>query len=160
LNVKHRAQDGRTPLHQVPFAIQDQGLPSLVELLIDAGADVHEQDAKGKTPLDLCIDQHNSARALLFIAHGAVDRGRVIWMHSAGISPIRAAAITGCTERVIALYDPEDPDNGLDELERLARDHRKTECLAAIQSMRAQMAIDTVTQIVDESPRHPGFSKT
>lgn len=61
-------QDGDwAPLHQAAFA----GNLPLVELLLDAGADLHARAADGSTPLDKAIERSHDAVAALLRAHEA-----------------------------------------------------------------------------------------
>jgi ankyrin repeat protein len=59
LDANATDDDGSTPLHSLlnyngPTGCRDMGsLPGMVQLLLDAGADVRQRDAAGRSPLDL-----------------------------------------------------------------------------------------------------------
>ena len=47
-----------------------EGYKEIAELLITKGADVNAKDKKGKTPLDLAIEENHSQTADLLRKHG------------------------------------------------------------------------------------------
>ena len=65
--------DGRTPLHH---AAMGNSNPEVLQVLIDAGADINAQDVYGYTPLDLAKSNKNPGISKLLISHGAKENAK------------------------------------------------------------------------------------
>jgi ankyrin repeat protein len=78
VDLGHCTKDGGTPLHSAAAA---QGAHwEAMQLLLDRGANVDQQDTRGKTPLDLaledCIEGH-SLDAVYLLVRSAGEQGNV-----------------------------------------------------------------------------------
>lgn len=67
--VKNR--DGRTPLHQCGFRKVNDNYDKRIDMLIDNGAKIDEEDAQGFTPLKICKKFKNEPAAKSLIMRGA-----------------------------------------------------------------------------------------
>ncbi len=88
---------GKTPLF---FAV-NRGRKELVDLLLNAGADVHAQDITGLTPLHAAAWWNKKEEAERLLAAGASLEQRDVF----GDTPLHIAAIQGRTEMVVFLVE-------------------------------------------------------
>lgn len=72
-NAEGAPWDGRTPLHH---ATMGNSNPEVLQVLIDAGADVNAQDVYGYTPLDLAKSNKNPEISKLLISCGAKENAK------------------------------------------------------------------------------------
>lgn len=101
VDVDEFDDDGITPLC---MAVSERGSRACIELLLIAGADVHIEDARGRTPLHLAAEAKNGLAAALLIHYGSSP------MHADhyGVSPIHLDShlVTRASAFVVTLSPP------------------------------------------------------
>jgi hypothetical protein len=106
-NLNTVVKDGYTPL---TFAISNTNSLELVEMLIDAGADLNMKDGTGNTPLTIAIYSNSDKYIDLLLSRGA----NINEPNSKGASPLIAAVHAKSPETVVKLLNHGADINSID----------------------------------------------
>lgn len=99
-DVQQRSFEGKTALQVVgAYGVQDGDAVSVVNQLLDAGADVNSQDSYGRSPISLCCFNSHVEIAKVLLGRG----GDALLPDARGWLPLHWAIYDGAA-RIVALY--------------------------------------------------------